>query len=544
MRRLPIATALVALAFGATSATTTVIDLAGYPSPVRLQADGGAAQDQAAGAVAVADLNGDGVDDLVVGARYADPHGRINAGQAFVVYGGSSTQGTVFLIDTYAGPTLRGAAALDQFGEAIAAGDFNDDGWDDLAVGASWVDAAGRADSGAVYLFLGTGAGFPSIDLATQSASVTVLGAQANQRTGSAIALGDLNGDGRDELIVGSPRAGAAGRVYVIPGTASPNALIDLAVSSTSVTIEGTLAGGELGTALAVGDANYDNKDDLLVGAPYASPAGRSNGGAAYLVLGRSPFVAIGSVGQAAAVTVLGAAANDTLGSAVALGDLNEDHKDDLILSAAGASPNSLTSAGAAYAVLMPDPLPATVDLATAAAAIVLAGADSYDKLGTAVDAADLDRDGVVDVLAGAPNGDPPGRPQAGVVFAVSGTRAGVRSVTTAPDLVVYGAGSSDRAGTSLATGDFTADVRIDLIVGAPRADSALGLDAGSAYVVPGPFRLLPPPTPTSTPTPTPTVVPKRRYLPLVVRRPGVRHTTINENPSTSRGLLDLSSDF
>ena len=73
-------------------------------------------QDQAAGAVAVADLNGDGVDDLVVGARYADPHGRINAGQAFVVYGGSSTQGTVFLIDTYAGPTLRGAAALDQFG--------------------------------------------------------------------------------------------------------------------------------------------------------------------------------------------------------------------------------------------------------------------------------------------------------------------------------------------------------------------------------------------------------------------------------------------
>lgn len=69
MRRLPIATALVALAFGATSATTTVIDLAGYPSPVRLQADGGAAQDQAAGAVAVADLNGDGVDDLVCWVR-------------------------------------------------------------------------------------------------------------------------------------------------------------------------------------------------------------------------------------------------------------------------------------------------------------------------------------------------------------------------------------------------------------------------------------------------------------------------------------------
>ena len=150
MKRLPVALALMALVFSAAASTATIIDLGGFPSPVRLQAEGGAALDQAGGAVALADLNGNGAADLVVAARYADPRGRTNAGQVFVVYGGANVQGSVFLTDAYAGPALRGAVAHDQFGEALAVGDFNGDGRDDLAVGASWAAAAGRAESGLV----------------------------------------------------------------------------------------------------------------------------------------------------------------------------------------------------------------------------------------------------------------------------------------------------------------------------------------------------------------------------------------------------------
>lgn len=534
MRRLPIALALGALAFGATLSATTIIDLAGYPSPVRLQAEGGTAQDQAGGAVALADLDGDGIDDLVIGARYADPRGRVNAGQVFVVYGGPNVQGTVFLSDTYAGPTVRGAAPLDQLGEALAAGDFDGNGRDDLAVGASWVDAAGRADAGAVYLFLGAGSGFPSIDLASQAAPVTVLGAAASQRCGSAVVLADLDGDGRDELIIGCPRAGQAGRVHVVAGTAAPGSTIDLAASGASSAIDGSLSGGEFGAALAAGDVNHDGKEDLLAGAPYASPAGRNIAGAAYLILGRSPFGSVAAIGQAAEVTILGAAAGDTLGSAVAAGDLSGDSRFELLLGAPGSSPGGATGAGAAYTLMLPGSFPAQIDLAAAPAALTLAGSASYDKLGTSVAAADLDRDGRADMLAGAPNGDPPGRPQAGLLLAVSGVRAAGRHATD-PDLILYGAGSSDRAASSLALGDFTADGALDLVVGAPRSDSVLGLDAGSVYVAPGPFRLLPPPPP------TPTVTPHQYYLPLLIKQgAGLAATSLWEtHPARTGGNHD-----
>ena len=123
--------------------------------------EGGAAQDQAGSAVAAGDLNGDGTADLVIGARYADPGGRTSAAKSTPSTAAAAPAARFFLGSSFTGLRWQGAAALDQFGEALATGDFNGDNIDDLAVGASWAAPGGRVDAGTVYVSSGNPAPCP-----------------------------------------------------------------------------------------------------------------------------------------------------------------------------------------------------------------------------------------------------------------------------------------------------------------------------------------------------------------------------------------------
>ena len=158
------------------------------------------------------DVNGDGIDDLIVGAPGADPDGKYDAGESYVVFGtdtGFAASLDLSALDGSNGFRLDGIDADDRSGCSVAgAGDVNGDGIDDLIVGAPGADPDGDA-AGESYVVFGTDTGFAaSLDLSALDGSngFRLDGIDAYDRSGSSVAgAGDVNGDGIDDLIVGAP---------------------------------------------------------------------------------------------------------------------------------------------------------------------------------------------------------------------------------------------------------------------------------------------------------------------------------------------------
>jgi hypothetical protein len=249
------------------------------------------ADDYSGISVAVGDINDDGIDDLIVGAQYADPDGRTDAGETYVIYGGGSLPSIHDLDITSADLTVYGADVEDYSAGAVGAGDINGDGTDDLIIGAVYGDGPGsgtpcgegqvgeRCAGGEAYVIYG-GSSLPStFDLNSESADLTVYGQGGNDRLGTAVAAGDINGDDIDDLILGAdgeaaPGRGNSGRTYVIYGGSSLPSTIDLNSTPADLEVYGDDAADYSGKAVAVGDVNGDGIDDLITIAPNGDGSG------------------------------------------------------------------------------------------------------------------------------------------------------------------------------------------------------------------------------------------------------------------------------
>lgn len=461
---------------------------------------------------AAADFDNDGYGDLAIGIPGEDDAGAVDVGAVQIVYGGPSG------LTTRDQLWVQGAGSIpngnpengDLLGGALAPGDFDNDGFADLAVSAPGEDR----NAGAVFVLYGSGSGLTNdgVQLWRQGIEGLPGKKEAGDRFGAALATGDFNRDGADDLAIGAPfednTTSDEGAVMVIYA-ASP--LIPGGTSA-GLTAEGSQfflqeedgvpanaeSGDRFGTTLATGDFDGDAVFDLAVGIPRENVDGKTDAGALVVLFGRqaTPIVDPGGLSAAGSQVFdsespgVGGTieSGDQFAAALAAGDFDNNGRDDLAVGVPNEDLGSVANAGwlsvlsggpnglSGWMSFEPDSIGGTIE--------------PGDRFGAALAAGDFDGDSRDDLAVGAPNEDVGSITDAGAVHVVFGSSSGL----SASRFRVWWQNKSGAAGTveasdrfavGLTAGNFNGSStgRFDLAVGVPYEDLGSKVDVGTTQV-------------------------------------------------------------
>ncbi|MEO1053473.1 MAG: putative Ig domain-containing protein [Bacteroidota bacterium] len=467
------------------------------------------------------DINGDGIDDIIVGANGADPDSKDYAGRSYIVFGKTTPSMTSLDLENLDGTNgfvINGIDERDYSGTSVSdAGDVNGDGIDDLIIGARDADPNGVNRAGETYVVFGKTTPFAaSLELSSLDGTngFVINGINEGDYSGiSASGAGDINGDGQYDIIIGARGADPndnmrSGEAYVVFGKADGfGASLDLSSldGTNGFVINGTDERDFLGYAVSnAGDINGDGVDDVLIGAPDADPNGQTDAGEIYVVFGKTDGFAasldLSDLDGTNGFVINGANeygyASNALSSA---GDINGDGADDILI---GAPYTGSNYEGEVYVVFgKTTAFSASLNLSDldGTNGFIISGIDEDGYLGRSVSGAgDINGDGLDDFLVGAPyaGDDGPGSDGSGQTYVVFGKATAfvdsldLSGLDGTNGFTINGIDNTDYAGGAVSSaGDINGDGVDDILIGAPYNTGIVG----EMYVVFGIQASVPP---------------------------------------------------
>jgi hypothetical protein len=416
------------------------------------------AGDRFGAALAAGDFDGDGYQDLASGVP-----GENGTGMVMVMKGDGLSLSWWQLLNQ---PQLGGSAEpFDRFGGALAAGDFDADGFDDLAVGVNGESVDGVEDAGAVFVYKGSVTGLQPWKILTQTVGNASLNMVADA-FGSALVAGDFDNDGRDELAIGAPLDASAsgqpraGAVFVYEVTSGVWVFKNKLAQSAA---QNVLSGDRFGIALAAGQLDASGGEDLVVGSP---EDGSSTKGAGTVFVYRQGKTYWTSLVQPAGAAPASA---DQFGLAVAIGDVDLNYRVDVVVGAPGklgGKGRVFWFRGDANEPFGPDGFFAGQWFSQSA----LASDEAGDHFGCKIIAGRIDGDALDDLVISACGEDVSGAADAGAVFVYRGQPgAPVGWKLFLQKNAIFGLDEAgDHFGEALALVDADGDGDVELVVGAP----------------------------------------------------------------------------